>query len=111
MKNSNFNTAKNFSARVEIVHLEQKGWDFSDIYQEVSEAQQISIKDAEKWEKWNYCVSITVNEDGGTFYEMCQKAHYGTETFHQGDTGDNYATREDLKDLNEEGLLWDCKQL
>ena len=111
MKTSKIDATKNFSARVEIIHLEQKGWDFSDLYQEVANAQQLSIEDAQKWDKENYCVAVTVNEDGGSYYEMCQKAHYGNECFYQGDTGDNEATIQDLKELYENGLLWDCKQL
>ena len=104
------NVSKNFSARVEIADLEQRGWDFTYFYQDVSDAQQISAEDAEKWEKENYCVSIDVDADGKTFYATCQKAHYGSEIFNQGYTGDSAETIKDLQELNEKGLLWDCKQ-
>ena len=110
MKTKKIDFSKNFTARVEIEDLEKRGWDFTYLYEEVSNAQQISIEEAEKWEKENYCVLIDVNERGGTTYAMCQKAHYGNECYSQGDTGDNSATIQDLKALYQEGLLWNCEQ-
>lgn len=110
MKTLKFDFSKNFTARVEIEDLEKRGWDFTYLYEGVANAQALSIADAEKWEKENYCVSVEVNEDGGTSYDMCQKAHYGNECFGQDDTGDDSATIEDLKALYEEGVLWNCEQ-
>jgi hypothetical protein len=109
-ENFEFDFTKNFTARVEIADLENRGWDFTYLYESASIAKNLSLEDAEKYDKENYCVLVKVNENGGTSYYMCQKAHYGNECFGQGDTGDDSATIEDLKTLFEKGLLWDCEQ-
>lgn len=100
----------NFRAKAEIADLENLGWDFSYIYDEVAEAQKLTTEQAEEWEKENYCVEITVNEAGKTGYSMQQQPHYGNESFGQGDTGDDKKTIEDLNLLLAEGKLWDIEK-
>jgi hypothetical protein len=102
-------TIKNISAKVEITDLEQLGWDFSNIYSEVSEAKSISIEEAADFEKQNYCVRLIVDEKSNVSYSICQKAHYGNEEFYQGDSGDNAAALEDLRKLINSNLVWDVK--
>lgn len=103
-------TLKNISAKVEISDLENLGWDFTNIYEEVSDAKSISLEDAEKFEKENYCVKLTVDEQGFITYALAQKAHYGNQVFEQGDTGDNEASLEDFKSLIDSDKVWDVKQ-
>jgi hypothetical protein len=97
------------SAKVEISDLENLGWDFSNIYEEVSESQDISIEKADEFEKENYCVRLWVDEDGIVSYSLYQKAHYGNEEFYQGDPGDNEGALQDFEKLIELGLVWDFK--
>jgi hypothetical protein len=101
---------KNISAKVEISDLENLGWDFTNIYEEVSDAQSISLEDAEKFEKENYHVKLKVDAKGNLTYALCQNAEYGNEEFEQGDCGDNEAGLNDLKALIDSGKVWDLKQ-
>jgi len=102
-------TLKNISAKVEISDLENLGWDFSYIYEEVADAQSISLEDAEKFEKENYHVKLSVDDEGFLTYSLCQSAHYGNEEFPQGDTGDNEASLQDFTQLIEQEKVWDLK--
>jgi len=85
---------------VEITNLEDLGWDFSYIYEEVSKAKSISYNDAVRFEKDNYYVKLY--KDGNKVnYSLCQKPHYGNEEFFQGDTGDNKLACNDFNFLVE----------
>ena len=84
------------AARAEFADLERVGWDFSDIYEGVAEAKGMTITAAEKWEKENYHIVVTVEADC-TYYQPCHNAN-GNEGDRQ-ETGDDNKTRRDLSDL------------
>lgn len=92
------------AARADFADLEILGWDFSDIYEGVAAAQGMTIDAAEKWEKENYHILITVEADGSTYYQPCHNTN-GNEGDRQ-ETGDDNQTRRDLSDLYDARKLW-----
>lgn len=58
------------SARTDFEDLENLGWDFSDLYEGVAGAKQMTIEEAEAWEKENYHVYLTI-EDGWVYWQPC----------------------------------------
>jgi hypothetical protein len=97
------------TCKVLIDDLEDLGWDFSNIFQEVSDAQKLSLEDAEKWEKEHYHVKLRFHANGAVDYYLCQNAEYGNEDFAQGDCGDNEAAQKDLQKLISEEKIWSVK--
>lgn len=89
-------------ATVEIADLENFGWDFSQVYESVSRAQEISSEAAEQWEKENYVAIIDTSND-----TICYRKRGGNELVGQENTGDIEQTKRDLVLLMNAGLLWD----
>jgi hypothetical protein len=93
------------TCKAEIKDLEDLGWDFSNIYEEVADAQELSLEAAEAWEKENYCVELKFYENGGVDYLMSQKN--GNEHSSYENCGDSKAAQKDLKKLIQQGKIWD----
>ena len=88
---------------VSIEDLEVLGWDFSVIYDEVSDAMNTSRDEAEKYQKEKYKVIISLYEDQVTEYRM----DAGSEFSNNEPTGNDEQTIEDLKQLISNGKIID----
>lgn len=99
------------TCKVLIEDLEDLGWDFSNIYQEVSDAQELSLEDAEKWEKDHYHVELRFFSNGGVDYFMCENAEYGNNHGSAEDCGDSEEAQKDLKKLIASGKIWEVKSI
>ena len=95
------------TCKVEIADLEELGWDFQNIYEDVANAKNISVEDAEKWEKENYCVELRFDKNGGCDYLM--KQFQGNNDSSYEECGDNKEAQKDLKKLIAAGKIWDVK--
>lgn len=104
---SAINTGNGFSARVEIEHLENIGWDFSQLYEGVAAAQQMSLEDAEKWEKENYHVRL-YNNGYGVLWIPSHNTH--GDTGDSEDPGDAEQAERDVQELYNAGLLWEVME-
>lgn len=96
----------NISASVDITDLENLGWDFTNIYIGVADALNITLLEAEIFEKERYHVNLKVDENGNLTYSMVQNAEYGNNIFFQGDSGDNIAAISDLNILIKNNKVW-----
>lgn len=112
MKTQKINFGKNFTANAGINDLQRLGWEFD--VDDTAEALNISLENAWDYIVQTYHVEITVNENGKTFwnYVNTQKADNGI--FEGSDrefTGDDRQTIKDLKQLHEEGNIWNEKNI
>lgn len=100
-------TKSGFSAHVDFQDLENIGWDFSELYDGVAAAKQMSLEDAEKWEKENYHVRLYNNGNG----IMWIPSHNTSgDTGDAEDPGDAEQTEKDILELYEAGLLWEVME-
>ena len=107
MENSKLNFAKNFTATASIEDLEKLGWEFN--HDETANAMDVSVEEAEAYNKENYDIQITVNEDGATLWRFVHNAK-NVDCDNEA-TGDDEATIQDLKKLHAEGKLWNEKNI
>lgn len=99
------NITAGFSAHVDFSDLEKIGWDFTDLYEGVAAAQQLSLKEAEQWEKENYHVRLYWNE--GIMWIPSHNTH--GDTGDAEDPGDQAQAHKDIAELYERGLLWEVE--
>ena len=100
------NITTGFSAHVDFEDLENIGWDFTQLYEGVAAAQQMTLKQAENWEKENYHVRL-YNNGQGVYWIPSHNNHGDT-----GDSewpGDEAQTEKDIEELYERGLLWEVE--
>ena len=101
---STINTGIGFSARVYYEELEKRGWEFGELYEGVAAAKEMSIEDAEKWEKENYHIRLYNNGDG-VMWIPCHNLF--DDVGDAEDPGDAEMVEKDIQELYEAGLLWD----
>jgi len=123
---------KNYKVSVDIIDLENLGWDFDDIHADVYQAHQDKHKADHKGYDHTY-------EEDHT-YDMNSAAEYNYEKYHaeikviegktslrivntklkanriddgsdSESTGDDAQTVKDLEELNSKGLLWDIEKI
>lgn len=96
------NLKNGFSAHADIEDLEKLGWDFSDLYEGVALAQDLSIESAEVWEKNNYHIR---------FFNKGKSLRWVVSHNQHGDTGDSLLVPDELvesiKKLFKKSLLWE----
>ena len=113
---------------VDIMDLEELGWDFDDMHENVYQAHQdkhkadhkgydhtyeedhtYDMNSAAEYNYENYHVVIMVNEDGEGYYYI--ESNSGSEFSDREATGDDKQTIKDLEELNSKGLLWDIEKI
>jgi len=107
METTKLDFTKNIMASVSIKDLEELGWEFDPTYEDVAKAKGINEQDAKAWENENYFVVITVDEKGNTFWNS--QSYEGNNFSDREATGDDAQTIEDLKQLYNEGKLWNVE--
>jgi len=119
---------KNYKVSVDIIDLENLGWDFDDIHADVYQAHHdkhkgnyngddhnyvedhtYDMNSASEYNYQNYHVVIIVNEKGETFWYL--ESNSGSEFSDREATGDDKQTIKDLEELNSKGLLWDIEKI
>jgi hypothetical protein len=104
------NTSNIISARTDFEDLEDLGWDFSDLYEGVAAANEMSIEAAEAWEKENYHVYLSV-EDSWVYWQPCHNES-GLEGDRQSAShsqNDNEESLRHMQFLYENAGLWEVE--
>jgi hypothetical protein len=87
------------------------GWNIEN--DEVANAMDISIEEADEYVEKTYHVEITVNEDMTTLWRLVntQKKLNGIDEGGDNEvTGDDEQTIQDLVDLTEQGKVWNVRE-
>lgn len=110
MKNAmqaKINTGNGFSAHVDFTDLEQLGWDFTDLFEGVAAAKEMSLEAAEEWEKENYHIRLYNNGNGVMWIPSHNTAG---DTGDAEEPGDEDQTEIDIQQLYADGLLWEVTE-